>query len=72
MIELEWNLVCYIKLLCFTLCAWSHRVRQSGKTDEEHEEHCAEKRFQLAKVKFDREGENDREALGMGYCSINI
>ena len=72
MIELEWNLVCYIKLLCFTLCAWSHRVRQSRKTDKEHEEHCAEKRFQLAKVKFDREGENDREALGMGYCSINI
>ena len=72
MTELEWNLVWYTQLFCLTLCAWSHRVRQSRKTDEEHEEHCAEKRFQLAKVKFDREGENDREALGMGYCSINI
>ena len=55
-----------------SICAWSHSVRQSRKTDEEHEEDCAEKRFQLARVKFDREGKNDGKALGMGYCNINI
>ena len=55
-----------------SICAWSHSVRQSRKIDEEHEEDCAEKRFQLARVKFDREGKNDRKALGMGYCNINI
>ena len=37
-------------------------VRQSRKTDEEHEENCVEERFQSARVKFYREGENDGEA----------
>ena len=50
----------------------SHRVRQSRKIDEEHEENYIEERFQLARVTFYREGQKDREALAMGYCSINI
>ena len=28
--------------------------------------------FQLARVQFDRDGEGNREALGMANCSINI
>ena len=28
--------------------------------------------FQSARVKFERGGEGDREALNMGNCSINI
>ena len=28
--------------------------------------------FLLARVKFDRDGKGDREALGTGICSINI
>ena len=29
-------------------------------------------KFQLAKLKFDRDGEGGRKALGMGNCRINI
>ena len=39
--------------------------------DEEHNEYCVEESFQLARVKFNRDGKEGREALGMGYCSIN-
>ena len=40
---------------------------QNRKTDEEYEEG-----FQLTMVQFDRDGEGDMEALGIGYCRINI
>ena len=42
------------------------------ETDEEHDEDCAEEGFQLARVKFDRDGEGGREGLGMENCIINI
>ena len=51
---------------------WSNGVGQNRKTDEEHDEDCVEEWFQLARVKFDRDGEGGREALSMGNCSINI
>ena len=31
------------------------------ETDEERDEDCVEEGFQLARVKFDRDGERDRE-----------
>ena len=51
---------------------WFHKVGQNMETDEENDEDCVEKGFQLAKVKFDRDGEGGREALGMWNRSINI
>ena len=33
------------------------------------DEDCVEEGFQLTRVKFDRDGEGEREALRMGYCS---
>ena len=51
---------------------WSNRVGKNRETDEQHDEDCVEEGFQLAGVKFDRDGETGREALGMGNCSINI
>ena len=51
---------------------WSNGVGQNRETDEEHDEDCVKEGFQLARVRFDREGEGGREALGMRNCSINI
>ena len=51
---------------------WSNGLEQNKETDEEHNEDCVEEEFQLARVKFGRDGERGREALGMGNCSINI
>ena len=51
---------------------WSNGVGKNRETDEEHDEDCVQEGFQLAGVKFDRDGETGREALGMGNCSINI
>ena len=33
------------------------------ESDEEHDEDCAEERFQLARVKFGRDDEEGRNAL---------
>ena len=52
--------------------AWSNGVGQNRETDEEHDKYCVEEGFQLARVKFDRDGEGGSEAPGMGNCSINI
>ena len=52
--------------------AWSNGIGQNRETDEEYEEDCVEEGCQLARVKFDRDGEGGREALGMGNCCINI
>ena len=54
------------------LCVWSNGVGQNRETDEEHDKYCVEEGFQLARVKFDRHGEGDSEALGMSNCGINI
>ena len=51
---------------------WLNWVGQNRETDEEHDEDCVEGGFQLARVKFDRDGERGRETLGMGKGSINI
>ena len=51
---------------------WLNQVGQNRETNEEHDEYCVEKGFNLARVKFDRDGEGGREALGMGNCSINV
>ena len=45
---------------------------QNSKTDEKHDEDCVKEVFQLAMVKFDRDGEGGREALSVVNCSINI
>ena len=42
------------------------------ETDEEHNEDCLKEGFPLVRVKFDRDGEGDREALGMTNCCMNI
>ena len=46
--------------------------RENGETDEEQDEDCVKEGFQLARLKFHRDGEWGREALCMGNCSINI
>ena len=40
--------------------------------NKEHDEDYVEEGFQLAGVKFGRDGEEGRKALGMGNGSINI
>ena len=47
-------------------------VGQNRETDEEYDEDCVEEWFQLDRVKLDRDLKGGREALGVGYCSINI
>ena len=51
---------------------WLKEVGQNMETDEEHDEDCVEEGFQLTSVKLDKDGEEGREALGMGNHSINI
>ena len=62
---------------------WSNGRRQNSETDKEHDEDCVEEWFQLARIKYDRDGEGGREkydsdverareTLGVGNCSINI
>ena len=52
------------------------RVVEWGRTkqgdDEEHEQVCDEEGFQMARVKFGRDGEGGRKALDMWNCNINI
>ena len=45
---------------------WSNGVGQNREADEEHDEDCVEEGFQLARIKY------DREALGLGNCSVSI
>ena len=51
---------------------WANGVKQNKETDEEHDEDCVQVGLKLASVKFDRDGEEGREALGMRNCSIDI
>ena len=50
---------------------WTNGVEKNRETDDEHDEHCVEEGFQLAREKFDRDGKGDRESVGMSYCSVN-
>ena len=61
----------------FSLCnncdgEWSNRAGQNREIDEEHDEGCVDEGFQLARVKYDRDGEGDREALGLQFFDIFI
>ena len=47
-------------------------VGQNRETTEEHDDDCVEEEFQLTGVKIDKDGEERREALGMGNRNINI
>ena len=40
---------------------WSNGVGQNSKTNEKHDEDCVKDVFQLAVVKFERDGEGGRE-----------
>ena len=51
---------------------WSNGVGQNRETDEWHDEDCVEEWFELARVKFEKDDEGGREALGVGNFSINI
>ena len=60
-------------LVYLTLVLPCGRIGQEKQeTDEEYDEDCVKEGFQLARVKFDRDGERGREALGMRNCSINL
>ena len=51
---------------------WLNGAGQNRETTEEHDHDCVEEEFQLTRVKIDKDGEERREALGMGNRSINI
>ena len=51
---------------------WSNGVWQNRKNDEKHDKDCVKEGFQLARVKFDRDVEGGKEAVGMGNCNISI
>ena len=50
---------------------WSNWVGQNTEIDKEHDKDCVEEELQLARVKFERDGKGNRQALGIGYCGIN-
>ena len=49
-----------------------NRIGKNKESNEEYDKDLVEEEFQLATVKFGRNGERSREALGVGNCSINI
>ena len=51
---------------------WSNGEGQNREIDEKHDENCFKEGFQLDRVKFDRDAERSREALGIANCSISI
>ena len=57
----------YSQYLWWRLVEW---VRKNRETNEKHDEDCVEEGFQLSRVKFGRDGEGGREALGIKNCSI--
>ena len=50
----------------------SNGVGKNREIDEDHDEDCVEKEFQLTSGAFDRDGEEGKESVGMEYCSVNI
>ena len=71
MIVLAYHMVWYIPNTCVVACGWMG-VGYNRETDEEHDEDCVEDGFQLASVKFDRDGEGGRKALDIGTRSVTI
>ena len=62
MIILAWHMFCTSN----NYGVWPNGVGQNRETDEEHDEDFVEEEFQLAKVKFDKDGRVDsEEALGL-------
>ena len=51
---------------------WSNGVGQNKENNEEYAANWVEEGFQLAKVKFDRDGKGGREALGMGISTFEM
>ena len=51
---------------------WLNEVGENRETDGDHDKHCVEEGFQLARVKFDRDGKGGSEAPSVWNCSINI
>ena len=51
---------------------WLNGVGKNKENDKEYDANCDEDRFQLARVKFDIDGEGGRKALGVENRSINI
>ena len=49
---------------------WSNGVEKNREVDEEHDGDYVEKEFELARGKFDRDGDEGREAVGMEYCIV--
>ena len=67
MIGLTWHMLWYSQYFWWRLVEW---VRKNRETNEEHDEDCVEEGFQLSRVKFGRDGEGGREALGIKNCSV--
>ena len=65
LIGLAWQMVWYIQSLLWCVVQWG---RKMGKRWRTWWGFCW-RGFQLARVKFDIDGERGREDLGMGYCS---
>ena len=51
---------------------WWNGVGQNRETDDEHDESFIEERFHFSRIKYDRDSEGGREALGVRNCSVNI
>ena len=47
-------------------------VGQNRETNEKHNEDCVKEGFHLTRVKFEGDGEGDKEALDMGNRNINV
>ena len=51
---------------------WVNRVEQNREVNDKHDTDSVKEGFQLARVKFDKDGEEGREAPDMEIGSINI
>ena len=51
---------------------WSNGVEQNRETDKEHGKDCVEDGFQLARVKYDMDGEEGREVLIVVSIVVSI
>ena len=51
---------------------WSNGVGQNRETDKEHDKDGVEEGIHLARVKYDRDGEEGRESLVLGNYSIEV
>ena len=70
--KFDWLGLVYGLVYLILVLASGRIGQEKQETDEEYDEDCVKEGFQLARVKFDRDGETGREALGMRNCSINL